>query len=118
MLTTEQAPQDARKRWLSNQLRVRGTVTIDAGAVKNLHEHGSSLLAVGATHCIGDFQRGELVACVDKHQREQARGLINYSAEETRKLLGHTSEQIPRILGYENEPELIHRNNMVLTLAR
>ena len=115
MLTTEQAPQDARKRWLSNQLRVSGTLTIDAGAVKNLRDHGSSLLAVGATHCSGDFQRGELVACVDEQQREQARGLINYSAGETRKLLGCASEQISELLGYENEPELIHRNNMVLT---
>jgi len=114
MLTTEQAPQDARKRWLSNQLRVSGTVTIDAGAVKNLHERGSSLLAVGVTQCTGDFQRGELVACVDEQQREQARGLINYNANETRKLLGCTSEQISDKLGYENEPELIHRNNMVL----
>jgi len=114
MLTTEQAPQDARKRWLSNQLRVSGTVTIDAGAVKNLHERGSSLLAVGVTQCSGDFQRGELVACVDEQQREQARGLINYNANETRKLLGCTSEQISSLLGYENEPELIHRNNMVL----
>ncbi len=114
MLTTEQAPQDARKRWLSNQLRVNGTVTIDAGAVKNLHQRGASLLTVGVTHCSGDFQRGELVACVDEQQREQARGLINYSAKDTRKLLGCTSEQISDILGYENEPELIHRNNMVL----
>jgi len=115
MLTTDQAPQDARKRWLSNQLRVNGTLTIDAGAVKNLHERGSSLLAVGVTQCTGDFQRGELVACVDEQQREQARGLINYSAEETRKLLGCASEQIAEVLGYESEPELIHRNNMVLS---
>ncbi len=115
MLTTEQAPQDARKRWLSNQLRVSGTVTIDAGAVRNLHERGSSLLAVGVTHCKGDFQRGELVACIDDQQQEQARGLINYSANETRQLLGCTSEQISEKLGYENEPELIHRNNMVLS---
>jgi len=115
MLTTEQVPQDARKRWLSNQLRVNGTVTIDAGAIKNLHQRGSSLLAVGVTRCTGEFQRGALGACIDEHQVEHARGLINYSAEETRKLLGCTSAQIADILGYESEPELIHRNNMVLS---
>ena len=115
MLITDQAPQDARKRWLSNQLRVNGTLTIDAGAVKNLNERGSSLLAVGVTQCAGDFQRGALVACVDEQQREHARGLINYSAVDTRKLMGCSSEQIADILGYQSEPELIHRNNMVLT---
>lgn len=114
MLTTEQAPQDARKRWLSNQLRVKGTITIDNGAVKNLQERGSSLLAVGVTHCEGQFQRGELVACVDENNKEHARGLINYSADDTRKLLGLSSNRIAEALGYEGEPELIHRDNMVV----
>lgn len=115
MLTSEQAPQDARKRWLSNQLRVQGTITLDAGAIKNLEERGSSLLAVGVTHCEGHFQRGELVACVDAQNVEHARGLINYSADETRKLLGQSSNKIAAVLGYEGEPELIHRDNMVLS---
>lgn len=115
MLTTEQAPQDARKRWLSNQLRVRGTLTIDAGAVKTLHERGSSLLAVGVTDCQGEFLRGELVACVDEHGREHARGLINYGADETRKILGQPSGRILELLGYEGEPELIHRDNLVVS---
>jgi len=115
MLTTDQAPQDARKRWLSNQLRVKGTITIDSGARKTLLEHGASLLAVGVTQCDGDFQRGELVSCIDKHKIEHARGLINYSSIETRKLLGHSSNDIATLLGYEREPELIHRDNMVLS---
>jgi len=115
MLTAERAPQDARKRWLSNQLRVQGTITIDAGAVKKLSEHGSSLLAVGVTKCAGDFQRGELVACVDEKGTEHARGLINYSADDTRKLLGLASSKIVETLGFEGEPELIHRDNMVLS---
>jgi len=115
MLTTDQAPQDARKRWLSNQLRVQGTVTLDSGAIKNLSERGSSLLAVGVTQCSGQFQRGELVACVDQEQVEYARGLINYSSVETCKLMGLSSKKIAAVLGYEGEPELIHRDNMVLS---
>lgn len=115
MLTTDQAPQVARKRWLSNQLRVRGTLTLDTGAVDTLRKRGASLLSVGVTHCTGNFQRGELVACVDAHQVEHARGLINYSSDEAQKLLGQPSSSIATLLGYEGEPELIHRDNMVLS---
>ncbi len=114
MLTTDQKPQDAKKRWLSNQLRVNGTLTIDNGAVQKLSEHGSSLLAVGVTQCEGEFKRGELIACVNSDGVEQARGLINYSAEETRKLVGKPSSMIESILGFAREPELIHRDNMVV----
>ena len=58
--------------------------------------------------------RGEVVACVDKHGREIARGLVNYPAEEIKQLLGQSSEHIEKILGYVAEPELIHRDNMVV----
>ena len=114
MLTSDQAPQDAKKRWLSNQLRVNGTLTIDSGAIKHMTEQGSSLLAVGVTQCTGDFKRGELIACVSADGKEYARGLINYSAEETRKLVGKPSHMINELLGFEREPELIHRDNMVV----
>lgn len=114
MLTSDEEPQDAKKRWLSNQLRVNGTLTIDSGAIKHMTEQGSSLLAVGVTQCTGEFKRGELVACVDTNGEEYARGLINYSAEETRKLVGKPSHMIVEQLGYEREPELIHRDNMVV----
>jgi len=118
MLISDQAPQDARKRWLSNQLRARGTLTIDAGAVKNLHERGSSLLAVGVSDCSGDFSRGELVSCVDQKGVEHARGLINYGANDTRKLLGQPSGRINELLGYQGEPELIHRDNLVVSATK
>lgn len=114
MLTSDEQPQDAKKRWLSNQLRVNGTLTIDTGAIKHVTEQGSSLLPVGVTQCTGEFKRGELVACVNADGQEYARGLINYSAEETRKLVGKPSHMISEQLGYEREPELIHRDNMVV----
>ena len=62
----------------------------------------------------GDFRRGEMVACYDPEEREVARGMVNYSAEETRRIMGHSSERIAELLGYVDEPELIHRDNLVL----
>ncbi|ASJ70451.1 glutamate 5-kinase [Granulosicoccus antarcticus] len=114
MLTSDQKPLDARKRWLADHLRAKGTVTLDEGACRVLKEKGSSLLAVGVRACSGEFSRGELVSCIDKEGREVARGLTNYSAADTRKILGQSSDQFVQLLGYSGEPELVHRDNMIV----
>jgi glutamate 5-kinase len=104
----------ARKQWLAGQLQIRGRLTLDAGAVRVLRESGRSLLPVGVKAVQGEFERGEVVACFDPAGREVARGLVNYSAGETARILGQPSDRIEAILGYVDEPELIHRDNMVL----
>lgn len=114
MLTSDQKPLDARKRWLADHLRAKGTLVLDEGACNVLRNRGSSLLAVGVKCCRGDFSRGELVSCTDKSGQEVARGLINYSSADTRKILGHSSEQFERLLGFSGEPELVHRDNMIV----
>ena len=114
LLTSETAPLAARKQWLANQLQVRGSLQLDAGAVGALAKSGVSLLAVGVTRVSGDFQRGELVSCLDPDGREIARGLINYEAAEADRIKGLSSEKIEAVLGYVDEPELIHRDNLVL----
>ncbi|MGM0593241.1 MAG: glutamate 5-kinase [Pseudomonadota bacterium] len=107
-------PLLARKQWLAGHLQVRGRLVLDAGAVKVLRESGRSLLPVGVKGVAGDFGRGEMVACVDEQGTEIARGLVNYSAEEARTIQGQPSQAIERLLGYVDEPELIHRDNLVL----
>ena len=114
LLTPVQGPQAARKRWLAGQLRVRGRLTLDTGAVRALREQGKSLLAVGVKDVQGAFQRGEVVACVDAQGREIARGLVNYDALETDRIKGRPSAGFEAILGYLDDEELIHRDNLVL----
>ena len=104
----------SRKQWLAGQLHSKGSLTLDSGAVRVLKESGSSLLAVGVSAVEGDFQRGEVVSCVDPDGRPVARGLVNYTADETRRIMGRASEQIEQLLGYVDETELIHRDNLVL----
>jgi glutamate 5-kinase len=104
----------ARKQWLADHLQVRGALTLDAGAAKALAQGGKSLLAIGVTEVMGEFERGEVVACKDLAGRELARGLANYSAAETRRIKQRPSSEIESILGYVEEPELIHRDNLVL----
>jgi glutamate 5-kinase len=94
---------------------VRGTLTLDAGAAQVIRQSGRSLLAVGVTHVMGKFRRGDMVICLDLEGREVGRGLTNYDANETARIKGRSSHDIERILGYVYEPELIHRDNLVLT---
>ena len=104
----------SKKQWMAGQMRLQGTITMDAGATRVVQESGRSLLPVGVTRVDGEFQRGELVSCVDAEGREVARGLINYSADEARQIIGKSSDLIAGVLGYGGEDELIHRDNMVL----
>lgn len=114
LLIPVQEPQAARKRWLAGQLQARGRLTLDSGAVRKLRESGSSLLAVGVKAVEGSFRRGEVVACVDEHGHEVARGLVNYDALETSRIMGRPSGHFEEILGYIDQEELIHRDNLVL----
>lgn len=114
LLAPGQAPWTARKRWLAGQVRVRGRLLLDDGAVRMLRLSGKSLLGVGVRGVEGHFVRGDIVACIAPDNREIARGLVNYNAEEVRKIMGQPSERIVALLGYMDKPELIHRDNLVL----
>ena len=113
-LRAEQIKTLAKKQWLADHLRISGKVTLDAGAVKALLEDGKSLLPVGVVAVDGSFERGDVVACIDTQGKEIARGLVNYNAIETARILRQPSSEIAKILGYVDEPELMHRDNMVL----
>lgn len=115
LLTPDHSPIAARKQWLAGQLQVRGTITLDQGATKALIEHHRSLLPVGVKKIVGDFRRGEMVACINLAGEEIARGLINYNANEAQKIIGLTSEAIEKTLGFINEPELIHKDNLIIS---
>lgn len=104
----------ARKQWLAGHERVAGRLKLDAGAAKVIREGGKSLLPVGVKAVDGRFTRGEIVSCLDPEGREVARGLVNYNSEEAGRIIGKASDKIESILGYVDEPELIHRDNMVV----
>ncbi|WP_110710539.1 glutamate 5-kinase [Salinicola sp. CR57] len=114
LLYPDHAPLAARKRWLAGQLQVRGTLTLDAGAVKVLRGQGSSLLPVGVKQVEGTFRRGDMVVCVDERGARVAKGLVNYSSADAARLVGQPSQRIAEILGYMEAPELIHRDNLVV----
>ncbi len=114
LFVPDQEPMAARKQWLASHLQMAGRLHLDEGAAGALRESGKSLLPVGVAAVEGAFSRGEVVACLDPQGREIARGLVNYAADEARAMQGLASHQIESCLGYVDDPELIHRDNMVV----
>ena len=104
----------ARKQWMVDHLKLRGAVVIDAGAVLKLREGGKSLLPIGMVEVQGDFHRGDVIAVLDPSGAAVARGLANYASSEARLIAKKPSTEFEKILGFSGEPEMIHRDNMVI----
>jgi glutamate 5-kinase len=113
-LTSERGSLGARKQWLADHVRVAGRLALDEGAVRAIARDGKSLLPIGVVAVSGSFGRGEIVGCFAPDGREVARGLVNYGAQEAARILRRPSSEIEAVLGYVDEPELIHRDNLVL----
>ena len=114
LLQARTAKVAARKQWMADHLQLRGSVTVDHGAVSKLVTEGKSLLPIGVTEVTGEFLRGDVIAVKSPQGEEIARGLANYSAAEARRIARKPSSQIEALLGYSHEAELIHRDNLVV----
>ncbi len=108
--------QQARKQWIADHLQLRGAVVVDDGAARRILQDGKSLLPAGMTAVEGEFSRGEVIAVRNASGQEIARGLTNYAASEARLLCRKASADFEALLGYAAEPEMIHRDNLVLSL--
>lgn len=114
LLVAATTPLAARKQWLADHLQVSGRLILDEGAARALVHQGKSLLPIGVKGVEGEFERGAVVACIGADSKDIARGLINYSSAESRRIAGSSSVDVESILGYVGEPELIHRDNLVV----
>ena len=115
LLVAQTRKKQARKQWITDHLQLRGSVTVDAGAVHKLRDEGKSLLPIGMTTVTGDFSRGDVIAIRDEQGVEMARGLANYASGEARLICRRPSSEFEKLLGYMAEPEMVHRDNLVLT---
>lgn len=107
-------PLVARKQWIAGQPRPKGDLVLDAGAAEAVRKRGVSLLPVGVVAVSGAFRRGEVVRCVTEAGEAVAQGLVNYGSAEVAKIKGGASGEIGARLGYAVEPELVHRDNLVV----
>jgi glutamate 5-kinase len=115
MLVAQTAKQQARKQWMADHLQLRGSVTVDAGAAHKVLTEGKSLLPIGMTGVGGEFSRGDVIAIRDEQGQEIARGLANYASAEARLLCRKPSHEYEALLGYTAEPEMVHRDNLILS---
>ncbi|MBV8306297.1 MAG: hypothetical protein JO274_02345, partial [Gammaproteobacteria bacterium] len=101
------------KQWIAGTLRPAGAITIDAGALRALHE-GRSLLPAGVTGARGRFDRGDTVSVLAADGVEVARGIIAYSDGDAARIMGRKSSEIAELLGFRGRDEMIHRDDLVL----
>ena len=114
-LLAQTPKHQARKRWMADHLQLRGAVTVDDGAVSKVVDEGKSLLPVGMVSVEGEFARGDVIAIRTSGGVEIARGLANYASAEARLLCRKPSSAFEGLLGYMAEPEMVHRDNLVLS---
>ena len=115
LLIAQTQKNQARKQWMADHLQMRGAVVVDAGAAAKVRDEGKSLLPIGMVLVDGDFSRGDVIAVRDESGQEIARGLANYSSAEARLICRKPSSEFERLLGYAAEPEMLHRDNLVLS---
>ncbi|HJD89931.1 MAG TPA: glutamate 5-kinase [Corynebacterium urealyticum] len=83
----------AWKFWVLYAAESRGALQLDDGAKQAVVDGNKSLLAVGVTQVMGDFNRGDIVDLVDSDGKIFGRGEVNYDATDLGPMLGrHTSE--------------------------
>ncbi len=117
LLVAQTQKKQARKQWIADHLQLRGAITVDAGAVVKLQREGKSLLPIGMTSVEGDFSRGDVIAVRDPQGLEIGRGLANYASSEARLICRKPSGEIESLLGYCAEPEMLHRDNLILSAS-
>ncbi|MCA8837781.1 MAG: glutamate 5-kinase [Proteobacteria bacterium] len=116
MLLPPGTRQSARKRWIHGQQHARGKLFIDAGAVKALTTGGKSLLCVGVTDVDGEFNAGDIVACIGPGGDTVAHGISNLSSRDARQLKGLDSTEVNQSpASAASDAEIIHRNNLALS---
>ncbi len=108
-------PSSSRKQWLLNHLHESGFIKIDEGAYKAILNN-KSLLPAGVIEIGGKFNRGDIISVYHAKKEKVAIGISAYDINEAKKIIGKKSKEISIILGYEGRDEIIHKDDLVITV--
>jgi glutamate 5-kinase len=103
-----------RLLWLRHASDARGTLVLDAGAVRALTQRNASLLPAGITAVRGQFSSGEPVELEGPDGMVVARGLVNYDSDELPALLGRSTRELAAELGSGYDRTVVHRDALVV----
>ena len=103
-----------RLLWLRHASDARGTLVLDAGAVRALTQRNASLLPAGITAVRGQFSSGEPVELEGPDGMVVARGLVNYDSDELPALLGRSTRELAAELGPGYDRTVVHRDALVV----
>lgn len=103
-----------RLLWLAHASDTRGSVQLDAGAVRAILGRKASLLPAGITGVVGTFVAGDPVDLVGPDGVVIARGLVNYDSSELPELVGRSTRELASSLGADYEREVVHRDDLIL----
>lgn len=107
---------ESKKRWLSTGIyESKGIVIIDDGATKAILEKGASLLPAGILSIEGDFYRGDIISIKSNSGTTFAWGISNYASNDIKLIKGKGSKNITELINKKYEPEIIHRDNLVIS---
>jgi glutamate 5-kinase len=107
----------ARRMWLGYAASMKGVLTVDDGAARAITEGKKSLLAVGVTAVLGDFEAGDPVEIRASDGLVLARGLAGFAAPELAAIRGLSQTEIAARLGQARAHPAVHRDELV-TQAR
>jgi len=110
LISANEKPGSARKRWILAHVKPHGSITIDEGAAKAVID-GKSLLPAGIRATEGHFDQGDAVLILGPNGQKLAIGLTKYSDAETKLIMGRKSHEIEPLLGYTGQ-ESIHRDDL------
>lgn len=104
-----------KKHWVKHTLNSKGIIKIDSGAVEAILNNGASLLSIGISSVMGEFERGDAVDIFCQQTGKViAKGLCQYSRTTIDQIKGHRSEHFEKIIGYIDSDVIVKRDDLVL----
>jgi len=97
-----------KRRWVAFATTVKGTVSINANAVKAVLGSGNSLLVSGVCSCQGEWSAGTVIEVVGPQGTPVGRGIAEFSSS---KLISSLAAPIKRGV-------LVRRENLFVTPAK
>jgi glutamate 5-kinase len=101
------------KRWIAYGAAVKGQIHVNEGAKKAILE-GSSLLPVGVTRVVGNFNVGDVVNLVDENKMEFAKANPNYTSSELNLIKGLQASEVQKKFGSDKPKEAVEHRNIHL----